>query len=479
MALSPHPAYALFAATVYMLAYMLGGLPFQQLQVLLACRDIERIGNITIATVDYTSCAQRADVQALVASWAVWFHLAQEIPALAVLVVAGYFVDIFGRRRAMAVACASLVVNSCAYLCAALFFETVPLSLYVLSYFLSGLTGGISLTFLAVSAYIADTTEASERTKYFMMMDGAMAIAMSLGPFFGGFITKNFGFASVFAAELVLGFILLLFLLFVFPDSEPNSAVERSHKSLPVVFSESIASSTLTMRQVFKFGTATALIAIVTLQGFAQSGAQIMFLLYPAKRFGWAAYDIGQFIFTLSVQRIIWLSLLLPSLLSFAKSRGVNKISCEVWALRFGLLMACTSELGYGLAVTERQFIMNTIPAAVSSFAAPTIRSILSTLVPPSHQGRLFSSIRLFEAVSLLFATVVVNFIYRSTVEFMPQAIFFIMSSVLGLGFLISVLFVTNQGVAEMHLGGVTEIVAVGPERNQSVVEDETTALLS
>ncbi|KAJ3061906.1 hypothetical protein HDU98_002214, partial [Podochytrium sp. JEL0797] len=365
---------------------------------------------------------------------------------------------------------------------AALFFNNIPLSLYVVTNFLNGLTGGMSLLALSASAYIADTTEPMHRTQYFLMMDGSFAIAMAAGPFLGGFITKYFGFATVFATEFGLAAILLCYLIFLFPDSE-SAPTTRVKKTLPVVFSESIVSSTITLRAVLKFGTAFALIAIVTLQSLAMSGAQIMFLLYPAKIFGWSSYEIGQFIFTSSVQKIAWLTVLLPALLSFAKSRGFDKIACEIWALRFGLFMACLSEVSYGLATTQRAFVMTTALSSLSSFASPTIKSLLSTLVPPSHQGRLFSSIKIFEAVALLFATVVVNGIYRATVDTAPNTIFFVMASLMGLAFLLSIGWVSKRGIAEMELGGVTDIVDVNGEGENGVralvrVEDEATPLL-
>ncbi|ORY43410.1 MFS general substrate transporter [Rhizoclosmatium globosum] len=446
------------------------------MQVMLACRDLDAQPGIAVQ-VDYSSCAQRPDVQALVSSWAVYFHLAQEIPAVLVLVVAGYFVDLFGRRKSMIIGCAALMINAAAYLVSALFFEQVPLGLYVFTYLISGLTGGMTLVSLAASAYVADTSSLADRTHYFILMDGSMALSMATGPLIGGTITKNFGFTATFGTMFATALVLLAYLVFLFPDSD-ISASSEVRKSLPTVFTESVASSIVTLRSVIKFPAAVALIAIVTLQGLTMSGAQIMFLLYPAKRFGWDSYKIGQFIFFSASQRIAWLTFLLPAILSFTKNQGVDKTVSEVWVIRIGLFMAALGEFSFGCVSTETGFLMTTALTAMGSVASPCIRSIMSTLVPPSHQGRLFSAVKMFESIPLLFATVIVNAIYQATVSTMPQAIFFVMASVLGTAFIIALLFVSRNGVADMNLGGVDELVSPEEGRVTQDIEDEVSPLL-
>ncbi|KAJ3094301.1 hypothetical protein HK100_006187 [Physocladia obscura] len=502
--LSPHPAYGLFAACLQIVGIMVAGLPFQQLLLLLVCRDIThgydwwprtlRWTAADLGGIEYAACAGRDDVQGALAGWAVLLHLAAELPGVLVLVVAGALVDLAGRRAALMIGATSAVLSAAAHLAAHAF--DIPIALLVAVAFVQAFLGGLSLTSLAVSSYIVATSDPLRRTHFFMLQDGAFALAMAIGPVLGGAVVSRFGFRPVFLLELVLACTLFFFLLFIFPDvpvaaapsdasdataSAGASAFASQKPSLKRVFAESVVASYRTLKSIAKFRAALCLVAIVTLQGLAMSSYGIMFFMYPAKRFGWDSLKIGQFIFRSNVQKIMWLTFLVPAILRFVKARGwLSKTGAEIIMLRFGILMAVFSELWFGFASTESSFLIGTSFSAMAVFASPTIRSLLSSLVPPEFQGRLFSSIRLFDAVALMFATVVVNGIYSSTVNFFPQAIFFCTASVMSMAFLVAVFGVTSTGVAEMEmgadLGGSDTDTAA--QLNTTDTEDTATAVI-
>ncbi|KAJ3386524.1 hypothetical protein HDU84_001490 [Entophlyctis sp. JEL0112] len=499
--LRPHPAFALVALFLQVLPMLVGGLPFQQLLILIVCDRIDSGGtNATgwltprgnFHSVDYDSCARRGDVQAGVASWTLWMHLAQEIPGVLVLIVAGLAVDLWGRRRAMLIANASVLVSAIVFLSAAAY--SVPLSLVVAANFVSGLCGGVAVTGLAVTSYIVEHSNPLLRTRYFVLVDSAAAIGVCLGPMLGGAIARYFGFVPVFATMLAISTLLELYLLFVFPDSQASvrDAAERgtdsamtSKTNFRAVFISSVDSCVETVSVIAKYHTAASLLAITTLGGLVMNGVQIMFFFYPSHKFGWDSFKIGQFIFLSSAQKIAWLAVLLPLLISTIHRRGLDKISSDISILRIGIFVAMISELWYASVTSEAAFLFGTVISSMSSFVSPTVRSLFSTLVSTSHQGRLFSSIKLFESIPLLFATVAANKIYASTVATFPNAIFFCMAMLQLCALLVAGFGVSRAGVLAMEMQGVvrTDSTSVADDALEAAEEvdevlDETIALL-
>ncbi|KAJ3241023.1 hypothetical protein HDU81_002193 [Chytriomyces hyalinus] len=486
----PHPGYALVSVLLFVVALLVGALPFQQLIILIVCRDIGtgpsslnatamsapsmvayKVNSSRFDGIDYDSCAQRSDVQDIAASWTLWFNLAQEIPALGTLIFAGYFVDLFGRRASMLLSSAAMLVLSIAHVFAAMY--EVPLALFVFVQFFFGMCGGLGLLIMASSAYIAHTSEAATRTTYFSLQDSSFAVALMTGPLLGGLITKQFGFLAVFWMQVVVSLLLITHLVFVFPDSEVGGAGAEVvvKKSVATVFKESVSTTASTLQSAFKFRAAASLIIIASILSFTNAGIGVMFLLYPAKRFGWDSLDIGQFIFASNVQKMIWLTVLVPWFFRFVQTRGVDKVRAEVWTIRVGLAASCIAEFWFGCATTEAMFLGATSVGSLAAIAAPTMKSLLSTLVPATHQGRLFSSIRIFEAISQLFATVIMNTIYRATVDSAPQTVFFVVSGLVGIASLIAVTMVTQTGVSSMEMGGYS--AAVVENGDEAVVVEE------
>ncbi|KAJ3094687.1 hypothetical protein HK100_006060, partial [Physocladia obscura] len=189
-------------------------MPLQQLLLVTACSEI------TGETApDYAICAKNPRVQQRAAQWSLRLQMAEQIPALFILLGAGYFVDALGRRWALRVAGVSAVAVAFASLFVSLF-DNASLWFLVAAFVLSGFCGGILLFRLAASAYISDSSSIAHRTKYFLFLDAAFNCAITVGPLIG---------------------------------------------------------------------------AILTVIGFLLAGAQVFFLFYPSKMFGWDSLDFGQF----------------------------------------------------------------------------------------------------------------------------------------------------------------------------------------
>jgi len=80
----------------------------------------------------------------------------------------------------------------------------------------------------------------------------------------------------------------------------------------------------------------------------------------------------------------------------------------------------------------------------IASIAIPTIRSILSKSAGSAEQGLLFSSLALLECLIGIISPFIFGNLYRETVTWMPQLIFFVMSSFFASGFLLT-FFIRNK----------------------------------
>ncbi|KAI9329626.1 major facilitator superfamily domain-containing protein [Obelidium mucronatum] len=316
-------------------------------------------------------------------------------------------------------------------------------------------------------------------------MDAAMSVAITLGPLIGGSLANWLSFTATFGTSLAIAILLLLYLLIVFPSSEAVSvdslAEDTTNTSILSVFKQSVSSTASTLHQIFKIPTASALITILAIFGFLLAGAQVFFLFYASNQFGWTSLDFGQFALIAASQKILWLSFLLPSFLRFVVGGGSNsdvKVAWEIFVLRTSLFFAIVGEICYSLAPSSLLFVCSSFFASMSCFTGPTVRSLLSTLVPPSHQGRLFGSIQLFESLSAIFATTGLNLVYQYTVHVVPQAVFWVMAALLGFALFLSIHVVRKENVLAMDMALHRVHDRDGRGEEVAVVHDENTPLL-
>ncbi|KAJ3297297.1 hypothetical protein HDU79_004179 [Rhizoclosmatium sp. JEL0117] len=463
MTLEPHPIHGIVTYFLCVFGTILAALPFQQVLLTIVCARID-------PTLDYETCAKSSQVQRNMASWSLWFANGTDIPALFAMILAGYFVDRIGRKAALLVSATAMTLKAIAYILAASGAASLEVLFFVSV--VTGVMGGTSLMDVACSGYISATTDSDNRTKYFMLQSFSIQVVMMSAPLLGGIIGEKIGFISVFASMLIMSVILLGYLFFVFPDVALVES-DSAPKSIRSVFSDSVTSTFNTIHLLFSYKASFGLLALMTLFAISASGSEAMFLLYPALKFGWQSIDVGAFASFISVIRIGLLTLALPVIQTFLSSGHTkNKTKGEIILMQSSLLMAVTGEICLGLSETATQFWMASVPVSFSVFAVPSAKALVSTLLPANYQGRLFSSISLFQTVTGIVSIVVINGIYRATVEKVPNTVFFVMAGLYFTGFLISLIFVRSRTVDAMR-------AACGSVDSEEVQPTEETPLLA
>ncbi|KAI8617569.1 major facilitator superfamily domain-containing protein [Chytriomyces sp. MP71] len=523
----PHPSHALVAHLLKVTSVAAGAVSFQQLLIIIVCHS-DRDWNTP-----YEACAADAHVQAHAASWLLRMNLAEQVSSLLVLTVAGAFVDRVGRRSALVLSALATCLEATIFLkCAVMENEgesAVPLSLVVAANFVMGLFGTIAVNRMACSAYIAHSCAIEMRTKYFMLLDASQAVALILGPFFGGYITDQYGYMATFSIMLCISAVLLLYLILVCPESVDSQSIgssasshqdttdnfrEAQHDSISsplavqvnaepqtlfLALQDSVSSTWTSLRLIFRYTNSATLLCIMTIYAFIFQTAQVFFVFYPSKMFGWGSLEFGEYAMVSSFLDTSWLTLALwfhNSLRRTLRSRadlspaqrGAKTALWEIRALRVSLAVATLGWTLFGLAPDSRGFVLATLVASAASFGSPTIRSLLSTLVAPSHQGRLFGGVQIFESVCCTVALAGFSLLYQVTVEGgWPQAIFYVMAALLGCSFVAAVLVVGKEGVVKMGFAtrraarteaGDTVFSGDGNEEDVFVAPDERTPLV-
>ena len=271
----------------------------------------------------------------------------------------GALSDRYGRKKILII---SLLGSVIGYI---LFGIGGALWVLFLGRIIDGLTAGnISTLF----AYIADSTEPQERTKWFSYIGAAMGIGCMIGPALGG----PLGAISITLPFFVTAGIMFLSIIctyFFLPES--LSPEKRSTH-----FSIKSFNTFGQFKDIFTMKEARALIIV---GGFFYVGLEIYqfnFSIFLKDIFSWGPALIGGIFTLIGACDIISRAVLLPRLLKKFSERNI------------GIVGLCGLALGLGLIILSIH-----ISSPVLIFAAVMSITLGEGLFDPSYNGRLSQSV--------------------------------------------------------------------------------------
>ena len=145
-----------------------------------------------------------------------WVISAYLLAYAALLLAAGAFADIKGRKKSMVI---GLFIFGIASACCGLASTSGILNI---SRAVQGVGGAMLLT--AALAIITNTFEGVERTRAFAVWGACLGVALTAGPILGGFITHYFGWRWVFLVNVPLCVILIVATFRVIYESKDPGA---------------------------------------------------------------------------------------------------------------------------------------------------------------------------------------------------------------------------------------------------------------
>ncbi|KAJ3097802.1 hypothetical protein HDU97_004538 [Phlyctochytrium planicorne] len=462
----PSPWIVLPAGVLHLFCYALCLLPLQGFLLQKACWELGVHGSVEpFATKDEDAEACRASEEAskLAGRWLTIYLLCAALPAILATPVLGMLLDSIGRRPIMLLSAAVLLVNILSIVGAGL---GLPFWVIFLGNFVCGSFGGYHILVVALHSYISDTVTEANRAQFFSFSDAILSAAAFAAPYVGGVLVTFLGplgsFYTAFAIELVV----LLYISLIIPESLAVENRKTIAASPEAIASQSVAPA---WKDVLYFAWVSAVSSFSTLRGRSKTlvavylfvgdcivaGLGNYIILFFTLRFNWTPIELGQYLLVVSVYRMFYLAIVLPTMIYLfiryraAIGSGVDPgISKERFGFDLGMLKFAWSLMAVGyvaIGTVTEGWLMYIISFGYgfAYIGVPTARSILSRCVSSDQQGRLFAALNIATSVAGSIGPSLFGVIYFLD----PQAMFFSMAGCVLVG-VILITFVKKEELA-------------------------------
>ncbi|RPD66384.1 MFS general substrate transporter [Lentinus tigrinus ALCF2SS1-6] len=437
------------------------------------------------------ACAQDPVVQAAVAKLTVIMTTTMGILTCMTTAWWGSLSDRYGRTRVLSCAVIGVLLMDLNFLCVFWFYEYIPGGYYFLvsGPLLEGFLGGQALISATIHAYIADCTPPALRSGIFSLHLGLLFTGMGVGPTLGGLIIRFTGqFIIVFYISAAIHCVYALLVWFVIPESLSQTEMHlarKRHREADEEYRSATARGgfLVFVKRLFAFLTPLSLFWPIDLNGgnpakgkrrdwslfflvvafgFTVSlvGLYLYVIQYLTGMYGWDTEQVGYWFSSLGVARAVFLTLILPSVVAFAKNRSrpiqlpteghdeplESPIRPRVsrspsvgpnapHSPKFDLMLARVS-LGidvvvYTLMVCSTSGLMFAAITALGALGmgfSPAVHSIALTLYNRrggKDSGKLFGAMSVVQAMSSqVFGPFVYGMTYARTVGTFPKMIF-------------------------------------------------------
>ena len=161
-----------------------------------------------------------------------WVITTMTLPQVAVLLAAGRFADIYGRKKVFLAGMILFTVSSA--LCAI----SSSAVMLIVSRILQGVAGGMA--FGTLMAIVTSVFPGEERGRAIGMVTGAVFVGLAAGPFYGGVLTEQLGWRSIFYITAILCFIAVILIIWKMKGEWAEARGEKFDVVGSIVFGISI-----------------------------------------------------------------------------------------------------------------------------------------------------------------------------------------------------------------------------------------------
>jgi DHA1 family tetracycline resistance protein-like MFS transporter len=321
----------------------------------------------------------------------------------------GALSDRFGRRL---IILSSLGGSAVTYLMMAV---APGLAVLAVARVIAGVMGG---SFSTAGAYIADITPPEKRAQNFGLIGAAFGFGFITGPVIGGLL----GGIDLHLPFLVAGLLCLANLIFGY-FALPESLGAENRKA----FRFSQANPIGALREVGRYSSIYALMAVFVLAMFANRVSEMTWVLYTGYRFHWGPTEVGISLAVVGVIFVVgqgWFTrILLPRI-------GERR------AILIGLAVSVVVSVLYGV-VDKGWMLYCVMPLAISGWtvAQPAVQGLMSRAVPANEQGLLQGALASVTSLTSIFGPIIWTslfgyFVSPAAPVIVPGAAFFVSAAI-------------------------------------------------
>ncbi|KAJ7931572.1 major facilitator superfamily domain-containing protein [Mycena leptocephala] len=339
---------------------------------------------------------------------------------------------------------------------------------------LEGICGGLSVFNGVTHAYVSDCTPNGSRSKIFSTVQAMVFIGLAVGPSIGGALLSSttLGTYSLFYISIAMQLVLLVYVIFLFPESLQSRVRQSSQLDLePTPGGNSTQKRTLTdiikhfilafvspitifMPRTVDHGVSSRKDYNLLLLGSAMlvylitTGIYQLKYLYATHTYHWDPIQLGHYMSLLWISRAVNLLVVLPVIVNYFKPKtpitGASSRESIALELQFDRRLAQASlsvdalaDLLISISPTSSQisFIAFSCLSSFTSGGNPALQSLgavcLHALGYSSETGRLFGAIGVLAAIAHTISPIIFAVTYSMTVATYPKAVFCVAASLL------------------------------------------------
>ncbi|GAN06017.1 tetracycline-efflux transporter [Mucor ambiguus] len=404
------------------------------------------------------------------------------------LLVASYYgalSDRKGRRLIMMISTLGSLIQIAMFVITIKYIHIFGISLLFIAPIIKGFMAGDTVAIAAVQAYISDCTTRAERTIAFGNMMATIFLGTTIGPTVASFLlNKTKSINSIFYMVFIIHVVIGLYFWLVMPESNDISQHKEIKQQGKQSFLQRInifsALQILHRRSSSEHASQYALPLMAGVQFLVYIVTMPPSLLYAMLQFKWTAYEGGLYFSLCSFTRVVIMLTVLPLLSKiFHRNKATpspspptspkpsttinaaepaspssstssaivdtrskedirHAITFDSWMIRTGLTIETVCFVAFGLVTTSIGFSITGATQSLALLAAPSIRSLLTSLVGPTEIGELLGAMAVLEACGMIISQLTINTIYSASVATMPNLIFFVCAIISGLALIFS-----------------------------------------
>ena len=287
------------------------------------------------------------------------------------------------------------------------------------------ISGGWYTINLICCALVSDNSSNKTRSSRISILQFAQALGICSGYLVGDLVFKDYGYRMVFAISIAVHVFAILYSWIRFPWDFRKMPNENGNILSPVKHSMT------TLRDSKHRGKIALLCLAMVVCQFTKRADSSVAYLYTRHQFGWGTGDYSIYVIVVVLCGAVGTSLVYPAL-----SLYLNVDDCILGVM--GSLSWINYHLVTGLAHHDWVLYFAAGLGVLGISTNVTVRSILSkTSDSKSTGGALFSLFASIEALVPLISSPIIAWLYSSTLDIFPGAIFLVTAGVFSINIFI------------------------------------------